>query len=216
MKEHLFNLYNSKLSAFVSVRQRFAETQMAGPFLISPNEKYNEQPKPLLIVGQETKDWGYHIEDISEQMAVYERFNLGESYYSSPFWNITRKIEGILGNEPYSCTWSNISKFDVNKGRAYGEYETAISSLDNILLDEIRILRPKVCIFYTGPDFDYRIKSVFQGVEFLPLENYSIRQFCQLKHSDLPALTFRSYHPNFIRRSRMEAGFLKAIASLTT
>lgn len=215
MKKHLFDLYNSKLNDFMSVRQRFAATQMAGPFLISPSEKYSKQPKPLLIVGQETKGWGHHVDDVGEQMAVYERFNVGQTYYSSPFWNITRKIEILLGNDPYSCAWSNISKFDVEGGRAKGDYEIVISTLDNILLDEIRILKPEVCLFYTGPTFDYRIKNVFKNVEFLPLENYSIRQFSQLKHSDLPALTFRCYHPNFMRRSHMEDNFLKTIANLS-
>lgn len=189
---------------------------MGGPFLISPNESYYKQANPLMIIGQETKGWGYHIDDLDKQMTIYETFNVGQAYHSSPFWNIARKIEHVLGNESYSCAWSNVSKFDVEGGRAHGDYEVAISTLDNILLDEINILKPKVCLFFTGPDFDYRIKNIFADVEFIPIENYSIRQFSQLMHKDLPRLSFRSYHPNYMRRSGMEDNFLMTLSSVVS
>jgi hypothetical protein len=137
-------------------------------------------------------------------MKVYEGFNLGINYYASPFWNVIRKIENKLGNEPYTSEWTNISKYDLNNGRPDAKHEGIFSLVDDLLLDEIRILEPTVCMFFTWHGFDYRIKKIFNGIEFLPVNEFKIHQFCQLKHEKLPLLTFRTYHPRYLRINRLE------------
>ncbi len=214
MKNQLFTAYQQRHADFKTVRATYPNEDMAGPFLMSPNEKYVNQPNPLLIVGQETYGWDYFVDDLTKQMEVYENFNVGEKYYASPFWNVTRKVEQALGNELYSCVWTNISKYDLDGGRAYGEFEATISTLDNVLIDEVKILKPRVCMFFTGPSFDSRIRKIFEGVQFLTVEDFNPRQLCQLKHADLPTLTFRSYHPNYLRRSGQEKDFIDFVASL--
>jgi len=216
MREKLLVAYQQRHADFKSVRTTFPDVDMSGPFLISPNEHYNNQPFPLLIIGQETKGWGDDVEDLNVQMNLYENFNLGEKYHSSPFWNITRKVEKALGNEPYTCTWTNISKYDVNCGRAYGLQAETIATLDDILLDEIKILKPKVCLFFTGVDFDDRIKKIFPGVEYLPVKEHSHPdRFFRLKHTLLPTLTFRSDHPKYLRLSGQEQSIIDYIKTLT-
>ena len=190
------------------MKNTFPEATLHGPFLMSPNFSFGVQKNPLLIVGQETFGWSKHAEDIEQNMLDYEDFNVGSKYYSSPFWNVTRKIEQILENEAFSCAWTNISKYDVNGGRAEGVYETEISNLDEILIKEIEILKPKICLFFTGPNFDYRIKTIFSEIEFHKVDNWNDRQLCQLKHPNLPENSFRTYHPNYLRRSGLEEGFL--------
>ena len=214
MKEQLLKAYQGRQAEFKSVRAKFSDDDMAGPLLMSPNDKFANQPNPLLIIGQETYGWDYNVDDLVMQMDVYENFNVGKDYFASPFWNVTRKVEMALGNEPYSCAWTNISKFDIDGGRAFGEHQIAIATLDNLLLEEIHILKPKVCIFFTGPSFDIRIKNIFTGVEFITIENQTFNQLCQLKHKDLPEFTFRSYHPNYLRRSGLETDFIKYITDL--
>jgi len=215
MKEQLLEAYKNRHADFKTVRTKFADEQMAGPFLMSPNENYTIQPFPLLIIGQETNGWHENVDDLNKQMEAYEKFNVGIDYYASPFWNVTRKVEKALGNEPHTCAWTNISKFDFDDGRSYGEYETEIASLDNLLLTEINIIKPKVCIFFSGPSFDGRIKSIFPQIEFVTVSGHSSRQLSQLKHPDLPILSFRSYHPNYLRRSGLESEFINFISGLT-
>jgi hypothetical protein len=181
---------------------------------MSPNDKYSSQPKRLLIVGQETFGWDYHVSNIDKQMQAYENFNLGVDYYSSPFWNITRKVERALKNEEHSCAWTNISKFDHDGGKAQGKYEQVISSLDSILVDEIKIIAPTVCIFFTGPSFDGRIKNIFEGIQFDDVSNWPNRQFCKLTHPLLPENTFRSYHPKSLRMRHLENNFIDFISTL--
>jgi hypothetical protein len=215
MIDELITLYKSKQQEFQKLIDQFPEDDLAGPLLMSPSKKYFGQKTPLMVVGQETNGWTYDIDDIEKQMKTYEDFNLGINYTSSPFWNITRKLESALGNEAYSCGWTNISKFDLDSGRAFGEYEEAISQFDSILISEMKILKPKFCMFFTGPSFDSRIIKLFPGVEFIELPNWPSRQFCQLKHPDLPEFTFRSYHPKSLRLRDLENGFIDYIKGLT-
>ncbi len=130
MKEQLPNLYLKGQRQFKDIITQFPDDDLAGPFLMSPNSLYAFQENPLLIVGQETCAWENSIDDLNKQMKFYEVFNVGIDYKSTPFWNITRKVEAVLGNIPYSCAWTNISKFDFDGGRAYGIYEKASCDLD--------------------------------------------------------------------------------------
>jgi len=215
MTEALHQLYISRQADFDNIKSQFRGIDLAGPLLMAPNALYSQQPNPLLIVGQETKGWGYlHGEAIREQMAVYEKFNVGKEYYASPFWNVTRKVEQALGNAPYSCAWTNLSKFDVNGGRSFGAQERIISTVDDLLVSEISLLKPKVCLFSTGPAFDERIRRTFPGVTYQAVDKWSQRKLARLMHPDLPANTFRTYHPNYLRRSGLEPDFIHFIAAI--
>ena len=214
MKEKLKALYKGKQSDFINLVDTFPDDDLAGPFLTSPNEKYFSSPTRLLVVGQETAGWDYNVRDIDKQMGVYESFNLGVEYYSSPFWNITRKIERTLNNEEYSCAWTNINKFDLDGGRPYGKYEKAISQFDKILIDEIKILAPSICMFFTGPSFDERIKQIFEDIKFVDIPNWPNRQFCRLVHPLLPENSFRSYHPKSLRLRHLEENFVNFISTI--
>ncbi|GAB3590305.1 hypothetical protein [Hymenobacter daeguensis] len=217
MNEELHNLYQNRQPDFENVILQFKGTDLAGPLLMSPNPTYGTQKVPLLIVGQETKGWAYlHGNDISKQMSVYEDFNLGEGYYASPFWNVTRKVEQALGSVPYSCAWTNLSKFDVDGGRSYGKQEQIIATVDDLLVAEISIIKPKVCLFFSGPDFDSRIQRIFPGVVYQNVPEWPKRELARLEHPDLPAYTFRTYHPNYLRRSSLEPAFIEFITGLKT
>lgn len=150
MENELYTLYTSRQKDFKKIVETFPEDDLAGPLLMSPNPDYYTSQNKLLIIGQETNGWNYHLDDIAKQMKTYEDFNVGIEYYASPFWNITRKVEKALGNKPHSCAWTNLNKFDLNAGRPSGEYEKVISELDDILLSELKIIKPEFCLFYTG------------------------------------------------------------------
>jgi hypothetical protein len=207
MKEQLKNLYSNNHTDFKKIRETFSE-DLPGPFLMSPNSLYEKQKNKLLIIGQQTKGWTYDL-DVDKQMSTYELFNVGENYYASPFWNITRKLERSIGNEALSCAWTNINKFDLDEDRPYGEIETAISKLDSILADEIKIIQPDICMFFTGPDFDSRLRNIFPNLKMIEIIGWNSRQFCQLKHMDLPLHSFRSYHPRSLRIQKMEDRFIQ-------
>lgn len=214
MKEELFKLYSDKKDNFKNVVGAFPGDDLAGPFLMSPAQKYYSQKKPLLIVGQETNGWTYHVDEIQKQMDTYEEFQVGKGFDTTTFWNVARKVESVLGNEPHSCAWTNLSKFDLYGGKSYGKYEKVISTVDKILVEEIKIVNPKVCLFFTGPDFDMRLKKVFDGVIFEAIGDWNLKQFCRLIHPELPQYSFRSYHPKSLRLRRLENDLLDYLAKM--
>jgi hypothetical protein len=216
MKQELFKLYQNHRSNFKNVRDLFPADDLRGPCLISPSSKYANHTNRLLIIGQETKGWECEIDDIEKQMKVYEDFNLGEKYYSSPYYNVTRKVEDKLGNERYSNAQTNINKFDVGGKHPNGKHEIAIATLDKILIDEIKILKPKICIFFTGHAFDNRLNKIFPGLEFNEVAEFNKMEFCQLKHPLLPELSFRAYHPGYLRRRGKEKKFLDFMGKVMT
>lgn len=208
LKEELLSLYEKHYADLKAVLAEHPGENMDGPLLISPNQSYSKQPHRLMVIGQETNGWESDLDDLLKQMEHYEEFNVGEIYRSTPFWNITRKVEHLLGDQPYSCAWSNISKFDHNKGRAIGKFAVSIATVDHILREEIAILDPAICLFYTGPGFDSRLSGIFPGLKFLELAGYAEHQFAQLEHPNLPRHSYRTYHPQYLRMRGLEVGFL--------
>ena len=81
-------------------------------------------------------------------------------------------------------------------------------------VDEIKIVDPKVCLFFTGPDFDTRIKKIFEGIEFKAIEDWNVKQFCRLKHPLLPKDSYRSYHPKSLRLRHLEDNFLQFLTNV--
>ena len=213
MKNTLFELYSRKANEFEDVKTQVKSGKTYGPFLMSPNSEYSKQNNKLLIIGQETKGWE-NYKDITKQMAVYEGFNLGINYYSSPFWNVMRKVERALKNKEYSSAWTNISKFDVDRKRPTGENEKIISKLDNLLIEELEITKPKICIFFTSHTFDHRIKKIFSEIEFVSVPGFEKKVLCKLKHKDLPNETYRTYHPRYLRTGKMENKFIEFIKTI--
>jgi len=212
IKDELMNVYSKRISDFQHIQdvcKNDKRNKIHGALLMSPNKRYTIQPFPLLVVGKETFGWCpfsdiVSVEECAKMMLVYEDFNVGERYYATPFWNMIRKIEIALGNEPYSCAWTNVSKYDQNSGTPDIAHEKLFSTVDNILLDEIRIITPKVCFFFTSYKFDNRLKNTFEQIEFIDVDGFSNKVLCQLKHPSLPFLSFRTYHPRYLRMRRME------------
>lgn len=162
----------------------------------------NEQIPSLMFIGQEPYGWDGG-ETVDELMAAYKKFNLGENY-NSPFWiwlwRISERL-GFKGKHPF--LWTNLQKIsDVDGGPALDEITEIEHQLFNILSDEIKTLQPRICIFVSGPNYDKYIKNKFKDVEFIPIEDFTDRQFVQVKSPQLPILSFRIYHPGFLNRQQ--------------
>jgi hypothetical protein len=198
------------MSDFRHIQDVFKDS-ISGPLLMSPNDKYAKQTIPFLVIGQETNGWESKGE-CESLMYEYETFNVGEKHSRYPFWNVVRKIEKTLGNEACSCAWTNISKYDQDSRRPDKAHEEIFSIVDNLLIDEIKIVKPKICIFFTSPHFDYRLQNIFDNqIEFIETYCFDMEILCQLKHPNLPVLTFRTYHPGYLRRSRNEESVIDFI-----
>jgi len=186
---------------------------MGGPFLMDL-KLYNNQNRKLFIIGQESKGWNCNYKNIDSLLQTYIDFNMGEHYNRSPFWNITRKIEALMKIAPYSCAWSNINRYDHNGGAPEGGILEEIMKLDYLVKEELSVIQPDVCFFFTNRKYDYRLEELYSGLEMYPIEGLPKNHFCRLKHQNLPTLTFRTPHPRFIRMQKWEEPFLAIMNDL--
>lgn len=212
MESSLFKLYEHNIVNFEKIISNHPDNSIAGPLLIATSELYLKEELKLLVIGQDTNGWGHDYLDPGLQMNLYKNFNVGEKY-NSVFWSVVRKLEGQMGISKCSCLWTNINKFDVDSKRPKNEYEISISAIDSILVEEIRIIQPDVCVFFTGPDFDMRIKGIFKDIVFEKINDNEERTISRLSHRDLPFLTFKTYHPQYLRRSAIEDTILNIITT---
>lgn len=206
-KSTLLRLYSEHWNELISTRNEIANSH--GPYLCSPGKEYLDSLVKLVIVGQETNGWSRHNQ-IVEQMQTYEKFDLGKKYVSSPFWNVIRKIEkGVIGKQ-YCSASLNLNKFDVN-GKPPRENNLAkIEKFDTILNLEILALKPDAVIFFTGWKYDKRIENCLNStVEMVP--GFNRRELGQIKLANEPIKIFRTYHPNYLRRSGKEAKIIDEI-----
>ena len=217
--ESLRELYEASLERFAQFVKSFPNEHFNGPLLMDPS-RYFQQPKKLLVIGQETYGWSCKYYDIDAQFDFYRMFNAGEnkckSPHTGPFWNITRKVEKTLGIESYSTAYSNLNRFDHNGGPPKDQKVLEeLLNLDFIVKEEIQILKPDICLFYTNRKYDYRIKVLYPGVQLQNIEGLPSNHFVHLIHKSLPTLTFRTPHPRTIRMKRWEDAFLTFMGSLT-
>ena len=187
---------------------------LSAPLLIKVPISYFSQRLKLMVIGQQTKGWGTgNIEDL---LRCYEEFNFGEYYYSSPFWNVTRKIENILQIQNYSIVWTNLNRCDFNDGRPPHEIENELHTRFPVLASEIEILRPDIVIFFSGPYFDEHIKRPFKGVKFHAVNGFNEREMVRVEHDFLPYNAYRTYHPKYLRISGVERRFVGYIKKINT
>lgn len=211
----LRDLYQTHLERFAQFVDSFPTETLYGPLLIEPSTCYWKQTSKLLIIGQETKRWYSEYKNIDAQLEKYKEFDTGRHHVASPFWNITRKVELRLGIAPHSCAWSNLNRFDHNGHPPTGEILEEVAKLDFLLRDEIQILRPDICLFYTNRKYDHRIQALYPGIQFHKIDSLLDPHFVRLIHQDLPKHTFRTPHPRTIRTQRWEKAFLTFMQSLS-
>lgn len=169
------------------------------PLLLST---WDGEPTPkAMCFGQETNGW-CDSDTIEGLMAGYRRFNLGESY-KTLFWKYFRILSSkfeLQGKHP--VLWNNINKIGKIKGKGRPNYQ--VTELENkhfnVLADELDTIKPRVCVFFTGPNYDDDIRAKLPDVEFLPIVGYDVRWFARLKSKHLPENSFRTYHPGYGNR----------------
>jgi hypothetical protein len=71
---------------------------------------------------------------------------------------------------------------------------------------------PDLCVFLTGPNYDWIIETTFSGVSFEPIGDLQERVLAKVNH---PALqnAYRTYHPGYLWRSGRK-GILDEVRSL--
>jgi hypothetical protein len=203
---------------------------LLGPDLICLDDQYLNSNPRIAIVGQEVRDWYYSYPEflagnwdycyvaaektsLHKAIAEYRGFDFAfsksEPLQHTPFWRFFHELrESSFPSERDAhrkVLWTNLVKFVTKHGSLlqmpYPKAEEAIQLQDDILTTELRIAKPEVCIFVTGPDFDCLLRRYFRGLKFERL-NLPERAFARLVHPQLPEHSYRTYHPNYLSRNR--------------
>ena len=78
--------------------------------------------------------------------------------------------------------------------------------------EEIKeIIKPKIVLFLTGPNYDNYIRNQLEGVKFKTVENYNERQFARVEHKSLPENSFRIYRPEYLNRVHLKSEYLERL-----
>lgn len=202
LNHDLFNFYSGISSQLSNILKVYKNSAL--PQFINVPEGYVLTAKKLMIVGQQTNGWDdgktrVSFIDPTALMKLYATFNLGKKYSATPFWQAAHRLEGAINpaGPPRSFLWSNLVKTDQNGKRPIPELEEAINTYQ-ILQTELSITKPDIVLFFTGPDYDERLIATFPSVQIKPNSHLLSR----LIHPQLPVASFRTYHPNYLRRSR--------------
>jgi len=183
------------------------------PLLMAVPEGYEQSTVRLMVVGQQTHGWGQgNCWDVDELMSEYGRFGMGERY-GKPFLRTSQDLYRRLNPDGahLAFLWSNLNKVDQKKKRPEKSVEERIAELQ-LLRKEIQILEPKAVVFFTGPNYDGLLRSIFQDVQLRRLSSeVDERKLSRLEHDSLPTCSYRTYHPHYLWRCRRRECFVEAI-----
>lgn len=197
----------------------------SGPFLIDVDESYVSAKNKIMIFGQETYGWKnfseYKNESncIEEYIQHYKEFNNGLGYYVTPFWYAFNYFKNCIDES--HVIWNNISKFDyLERSILFApedEQTELITQQKNILIKEIEITKPDICIFFIGKGYKYKwiLDLIFDDHVESDIDNakMTMRFFgkesekytiSKINSKNLPDRSYVTYHPNTINWQGVE------------
>lgn len=214
INDQLCDLYSKYWTELLSALDREDANSYTNPFLINVDEENMAQADlRIMILGQETKGWGDKTgisRSVKEGMERYRKFYVERNFYKgygrSAFWKgfrfFKKKIERHNNEKEIYFIWNNVSKI----GRPNGKVGVSpgIRSIERklfpVLKEEVKIIRPDIMIFLSGPDRDHDIKFHFEDFEsFHSGTSCTKRQLAIVKATGLPSMSIRTYHPSFYK-----------------
>ena len=133
--------------------------------------------------------------------------------YNSPIWNFYDRILHIAHKHNAALIFNNLAK--IGFVEATGNDHTANRFLIDIFREEIRICRPNVILFVSGPNYDDLIGERFgKFAAEKCIDGVSSREFARLKFSNpefADIRAYRTYHPAYLQRVKNRCSWAKPI-----
>jgi hypothetical protein len=232
MNQELKRLYFSKWNALCSrmKKEEFETRKPASPLLlfVEDEEEYQKSDIRIMVFGQETNSWFSSFDENNYSMDIIIKnysdfFKNGGVNKQTPFWRgvklFKKKVEEKFTdqNKKTSIIWNNIIK--IGRHKAKGKPPEEILKIEkkyfSVIQEEIRIINPNVILFLTGPRYDVEIDRVFNKPVLSTLNSsYKRRELAKVQLDQTP-FTYRTYHPQFLLRSKkMESIFENIIGDI--
>jgi len=188
---------------------------ISSPLLVDLDaHRYFSAAIKLMIIGQQTNGWADSISIINRIEAIplllenYRDFHLGKYYTKTPFWAASHHLAKFVHDVPPDggfhddFIWSNLAKVDEKQKCPKQDILDVLMSAFPIVPVEISIAQPDVVVFFTGPDYDDLIETTFPETRFHAVGKYRVRELAVLENDRIPSLSFRTYHPRFLRMQK--------------
>jgi len=181
------------------------------PLLLKVSEEYLKADIRIMVFGKETHRWyGETINDLDTIINEYDRYNngwlfrKGGIFFTHGISKLLQKLKTDLPEKKISIIWNNIIKV----GEMHRGFPSSINHITqkefNVIRKEIEVLKPDFLIFYTGPSYDQHIKKMLGNFDLLAIEGFSTRQLSEIKISDLPITSFKTYHPLYLNCNNID------------
>jgi hypothetical protein len=218
-------------------------SRLSCPLLLSIGTTWSISEQRLLLIGQETRGWAFRSGDYYDwphpplaSLADFQSYDhavlaLAHAYaefdfakrqpanYRSPFWRAFRLFrERATSNLIGEVLWSNLFRCSLDGSSVINtatsaERQDILAFQQGLLGREIAVLGPTAVLFVTGPSYDFAIDSEFPGATWARVPSYDPRHVSRVVHHALPDRTFRTYHPNYLARSRERWQWLSTLSS---
>ncbi|WP_439516799.1 hypothetical protein [Sediminibacterium sp.] len=215
---------NQKLEALYSEKLKKIgplfdfDNEIDGPLIMNAwEEDYLNSQIKLLFIGQECDEWiGETIDKFEDLKNRYVDFKLSKNGTRTTFWQYVYYVNSILNpsnKDGNNFLWTNVSKFCMWNGKPldWTTHKATVKHF-NCLKEEIKIVNPDVVLFFSGPNYDDKIKIQFETeVIFEQLsDEIPLRELAVLFNENLPKHTYRTYHPKAMQM-RHKKGHLEII-----
>jgi hypothetical protein len=187
-------------------------------------QSYKDSELKVMVFGQETNDWygsysGEHNEDWLKE-AYDEFFTSNDCFsYGGQFWNgVSRTVHQLENRtgKTVGLLWNNIVKIGKEvKGRPNQEILDWQKGAMSFILEELKVAKPDVVIFFTGPFYDDLLIQTFEDISFQELPDKNGRQLASVTSKHLPSKAVRTYHPNYLWRNDIDS-YLNPIIDYVT
>lgn len=230
--QELLKLYKSKHNVIEEIEAIIKEKEeRLALHLLCVHPNYQKSKYKVMIIGQELNG-GYGIKksdgDIDIKLMMLDFFKTINSkhkkkpsgHFSNFSADFTKSINEETENNSYHV-WTNIRKFSYRKKRLKDKVNKSDSKktprnklpdkiqkiIDeefNILADEIKIIKPDIVLFLIGPTKKYKdeLEKQLKGIKYHEVDDYKKRELVRLEHEVLPYKSFRTYHPQYLKRNR--------------
>lgn len=202
----LLRIYESAWPALQEIVRKTPKA--SGAHLVRISEAYAEAPVRLAIVGQQTAGWDA-TDSVTEQADRYAGSDVMDRKGHTAFWSAARELaDAVVGHKDAPFLWTNLVSVDVARKRAPEEVRDTVREAvppHGLLRHILEAADPQVVIFFTGPNryYAYEMRQQFSGLALHEVEGYTPNALVRVAHPDLPAASFRSYHPTYLRRGKL-------------
>lgn len=214
--------------------------KLSVPLLMQACPGYVDNPgKGVFFVGQETCGWGGNSETVGMSYESFLKDSVREyrmmeaqsdfivnryersRHKGSPLWRAFREIVQVsddadaayrpfLRSNIMACDYEGHSFLNCLSAKEENEF---IEFSKQKFLGELTILKPKFCLLFTGPDYDFVLERYFglsqnwKNVDIRSLKECSEpneESLVYVKTFDWSGIRFiRTYHPGYLQRKSL-------------